>query len=170
MISDPATVAQPKFLLKQWTVSAPGPGSLIAQKSYHHAAAGFGYPSEQTDLKLSCCRSRSWRREATRARASMRDDIWGRKLSVPYWRWQCPPARVLHPQPHHASGLWLHRALPEQVTPPGNQLYRSKELASTIAYHRGWQASACGQLWAPQRVNGGTAHLHQERRTRRASS
>ena len=52
MISDPATVAQPKFLLKQWTVSAPGPGSLIAQKSYHHAAAGFGYPSEQTDLKL----------------------------------------------------------------------------------------------------------------------
>ena len=52
MTSDPATVAQPKFLLKQWTVSSPGPGSLIAQKSYHHAAAGFGYPSEQTELTL----------------------------------------------------------------------------------------------------------------------
>ena len=52
MSSDPATVAQPKFLLKQWTISPPGPGSLIAQKSYHNAGAGFGYPSEQTDLKL----------------------------------------------------------------------------------------------------------------------
>jgi hypothetical protein len=52
MISNPATVAQPKFLLKNWTISPPGPSSLIAQKSYHHAGADFGYPSEQTDLQL----------------------------------------------------------------------------------------------------------------------
>jgi hypothetical protein len=51
MISDPATVVQPKFLLKEWTNSPPGSGSLIAEKSYQHAGAS-GYPSEQTDLKL----------------------------------------------------------------------------------------------------------------------
>jgi hypothetical protein len=51
MISDPANV-EPQFLLKDWTISPPGPGSLIAQKTYHHAGASFGYPSEQTDLDL----------------------------------------------------------------------------------------------------------------------
>ena len=52
MTSDTATAAQPKFLLKEWTISPPGSGSLIAQKSYQHAGAESGYPREQTDLKL----------------------------------------------------------------------------------------------------------------------
>ena len=75
----------------------------------------------------------------------------GRKLSVPYWRWQCPPARVLHPQPLHTSVplttpciAGTGNATREPALPlEGTRLH--DRLSSGMASFR-----CVGQLWAPK--------------------